>query len=466
VPTQRLRRLALSLIFMVCWSLTTHGKYSVTGDEPHYLMIAQSVWSDGDLDVGNNYQRDDGALFGASGLQPELHVRRAPDGRVLPVHDVGVSFALLPAYVAATTVAKIPSDSLLNRFRMNRGLFAYSLICLVVMAIVVCAAAVTMTALTQAGLSGATASLVVFFVWISAPVLSNSFLVFPEPFALLITSWAVREWTSPSTSWTARDSVCVAALGMLPWFHRKYTIYAIALVLVSLWHKRRTVAATSISARSGLVALFVTPILALVGWTFYYWRNLAGPLALERAPFSIAAFAHGAPGLLIDRENGLFWWAPVWMLLPAAWWLRPGLLRWLLPVAALFIPVAAHDQWWGGFSPAGRFLVPLIPIFCLVALSLVQCTTSRRTAIGLLVPQLLIAAYGWQHPRTFWPLGNGHNRVLAAVLGPLGSAERWLPSFRVPSETTWLSAAIVLVAIAALNVVVVGRCSGAKPSGD
>jgi len=44
-----------AIIFLFVWSLTTHGKYSASGDEPHYLMITQSLAADGDLDVANNY---------------------------------------------------------------------------------------------------------------------------------------------------------------------------------------------------------------------------------------------------------------------------------------------------------------------------------------------------------------------------------------------------------------------------
>jgi hypothetical protein len=34
----------------------------------------------------------------------------------------------------------------------------------------------------------------------------------------------------------------------------------------------------------------------------------------------------------------------------------------------------------------------------------------------LLIPQILISAYGWQRPRALWPLGDGHNRVVGALM--------------------------------------------------
>ena len=450
------RGAALAAIFLLSWGLTTHGKYSATGDEPHYLMVAQSLWADGDLDVGNNYQQRDGALFGAAGLQPELHARTGRTGQILPVHDVGVPFVLLPVYVAATKLATIPSEAVLTRFRMNRGLFAYSLISLVMIALVMCAGAITINALGHAGVTERRAAGIVLVAWLSPPILSNSFLVFPEPFALLVTAWAVREWTAPPGPWRFRDSAFVLALGVLPWMHRKYALYALVLLGIMLW--RRRVAGLSRKTQLRALTVFALPQLVLGFWTLHYWGNLTGPLALDGAPFSLSAFSHGAPGIWLDRENGLLWCAPVYALLPAAWWLRRSeLAPWLLAVAALLIPAAAHDQWWGGFSPAARFLVPLIPVFCLAGAALLERRSTRYAAFALLVPQFFISAYGWQHPRALWPQGDGENRILSGLLHSLARADQWLPSFRTAPDHAWGSAVVILLAVAALNVVVLRR---------
>src|SRR4029079_767482 len=123
-------------------------------------------------------------------------------------------------------------------------------------------------------------------------------------------------------------------------------------------------------------------------------------------------------------------------LLPAAWWIgRKRNWPWLIAVAALLVPAAAHDQWWGGFSPAGRFLLPLIPICCLAARPLVERRVLRYCALALLVPQLIMTAYAWQHPRLLWRQGDGENRILAILLPPLGRAYRAIPSLRTTPDT-------------------------------
>jgi len=455
-----LKAATLIAILLVTWSLTTHGKYSVTGDEPHYLMIAQSLRADRDLDLENNYAQHDGALFGAPGLAAETHAARARDGRLRPVHDIGVSVILLPAYVVATRLEFLPPGTWLDRFRMTRGLFAYSLISLVVIVMTVAAAGLTFAALERYGLPPASAALIVSVAWLSPPVLSNAFLVFPEQFALLVTAWAVLEWSTPDRVWDRRAQLFCLALGCLPWTHRKFAVYALALlatVVVKRWRSSTTQPSRRVVVTS--VLLFALPQIALAFWSLHYWGTLAGPLAVNGLPFGLERLIEGIPALFVDRENGLFWWAPVYMLVPLGWWLRRRALSiWLLPIVTLIVPAAAH-QWWAGFSPAARFIVPLVPICCLAGAGMLAAPVARRAATVLLIPQAFISAYGWQHPRLLWPRGDGINRVLAAVSDSLGGAGSWLPSFRTDVDPAWMPAALLLCGILLMNAVLAVWCS-------
>lgn len=430
--------LAPVVIFLVCWTLTTHGKYSASGDEPHYLMVCESLRADGDLDLRNNYLNDDGRRFGAAGLQMDQHGRETPSGRILPVHDIGLPIVLLPVYVAATTVSSLAPEPVLSRFRMTRGLFAYSLIAICIIGTVTAAAAITRRALMAQGASPALASAVVTVAWLSPPVLSNSFLIFPEAFALLATALAIRvAWAGPDESSRGRMIWLAIALGLLPWFHRKYLFYAAALFAATLWQQRDTTTPLKAQRPALLLALglFATPSIALAIWTWHYWGDPRGALMLEGAPFSLDAFRTGLLGLLLDRENGLFVWAPIYLLLPAAWVVAGRRYAvWLVPVIYLWFVSAGHLQWWGGFSPAGRFLVPLVPIFVAVGAAALRYRPFRYASLALLLPQVLISAIGWGHTRSLWPQGNGHNRVVSDLLRWIGADESWLPSLRTDAQ--------------------------------
>ena len=448
------RRVAIGLIVLVTWGLTTHGKYSVTGDEPHYLMIAESLRADGDFDLRNNYEGDAGAAFGAASLQPGPHARVTPRGRLLSVHDVGAPILLVPVYAVARSLSQLPSDTVLRRMRMNRGLFTYSIVSFAIICLSTFAAAITIRALEHAGAPTSIAAIVVAIAWLAPPVLSHAFLVFPEPFAMFVTACAVG-CAYRQRDWAWRDSAVLLALGLLPWLHRKFVLYVAALVIVIAWRRASNLRVLARSRQAILVALFALPILLLVWWTWHEWGNVAGGMAAERVPLSVAALMEGLPATIVDRENGVIWWAPVYVLLPAGFWLRRReLWPWLLPIVALVVPGAAH-QWWAGFSPAARFLVPLAPIFCLFGLELATRSRLRIAALAFLLPQWILTAYGWQHARLLWPQGDGENRVLAILLPPLSGAYRAIPSFRTAPDAAWMPALLLIGAIVAVNVAAV-----------
>ena len=242
------------VVALVCWALTTHGKYSDSGDEPHYLMVMQSLVTDGDLDLSNNYAEHQGRVFGADALAPGQHIESTLDGRMFPVHDIGLPVLLAPVYLLATHVSRLVSPSLLQGFRMTPGLFAYSIISLFMIAIASTAAAIARSALIETGIEAGLASGAVLVAWLSPPVLSNSFLVFPEVIALCVTAAALRVAVTRSAHVSRGALFAVAlSLGCLPWFHRKYVIYGAALFVVVLWRLRTRLPALSRIVRALLV---------------------------------------------------------------------------------------------------------------------------------------------------------------------------------------------------------------------
>jgi hypothetical protein len=382
----------------------------------------------------------------------------------MPVHDVGVPVVLLPIYAAAVTVSDWPSEGLLRRFRMSRGLFAYSIISLFLIALTALAAAITRSTLTDQGLPDRLASAIVLTLWLAPPVLSNAFVVFPEAFALLVTAYAVRIGTRPGSLSSSGFVLGALAMGMLPWLHRKYAPYALSLFVVVAWSQRAALRRLRPRQWCLAGAVLTVPSAALAVWTWYYWGSFSGPLAHGGAPFSWATLKAGWLGLLIDREHGLFAWAPTYLLLPLGWWLAWRCrLRWLLPVAAVFLPSAAHDQWWGGFSPAGRFLLPVVPVFALMVGGVVQHHGYRRAFVLLAVPQLLISAYVWQHPRSLWPLGDGTNRALSALLSWVQLPDRILPSIRAEHDYRGGLIAIGIVIVMNAGIWLAWRTRHSRP---
>jgi hypothetical protein len=445
------------VVFLFVWTLTTHGKYSSTGDEPHYLIIAESLLADGDLDLANNYEQRDGARFGAPDLVAGPHGVRTRDGRLGSAHDIGVPVALLPVYATATRLAMLMPENALKKVRQTRGLFAYSLVSLALAALTALGCAMLRAGLTRVASPGV-ASVVVLVCALSPPVLAHAFLVFPETLAFTVVCavvWLLCQRDDELA--TARVWLVVAAVGALPWLHRKYAPLVLGLLFVMARRHRPWLMRQSRARWTGLAAVGIVPQLGLHAWTLLTFGSLGGPQMADTIPFSVSYAPTGALGMLFDRERGLAGYAPIYLLAPACWALTWRDTRDLLvPVALLFLPLAAFVTWDAGFSPAARFLVPLMPIVTMAAaIALDRSRPLRWIAAPLLVLQAAIAALAWGQPRLLWPKALGTNQILEQIpiVGPAYAG--WLPSIATGEPLTrgWIVAAVVAVLTAATALV-------------
>src|SRR3970282_2133599 len=70
------------------------------GDEPHYLIIAQSLLGDGDLRIENNHQRRDYASYLDGEIRPH-YLRRGVDREIYSIHAPGLAALVAPAFAVA-----------------------------------------------------------------------------------------------------------------------------------------------------------------------------------------------------------------------------------------------------------------------------------------------------------------------------------------------------------------------------
>ena len=64
------------------------------GDEPHYLIISQSLLADGDLQIENNHRRGEYRQFFGGNLRPDF-LRRGQNGQIYSVHAPGLPVMML-----------------------------------------------------------------------------------------------------------------------------------------------------------------------------------------------------------------------------------------------------------------------------------------------------------------------------------------------------------------------------------
>ncbi len=86
---------AAGLLVYLAMGLWTTTVYPPTGDEPHYLMISQSLWSDHDLDLRNQMAQHSYRQFYPV-RQLDFHHTPTPNGQLISKHFPLLSFLAAP----------------------------------------------------------------------------------------------------------------------------------------------------------------------------------------------------------------------------------------------------------------------------------------------------------------------------------------------------------------------------------
>jgi hypothetical protein len=426
-----------------------------TGDEPHYLVIAQSLLKDHDLKIENNHRRGDYHDYYAGDLRPD-YLQRGINGEIYSVHAPGLPVVVAPVF----------------------ALFGYPGV-LVFLALVSAWATALAWMATWRVTSDAASS---WFGWataaLTAPFFFQSFVVYPDaPGAALLMIGVLALVGEPTLS-TRRALVTGAALAILPWLHTRYVVAAV--VLGMLIAARAAVSRPNTGALRRILSLFSVPLVSAVCWFCFFYAIYGSPD--PRAPYGgsaqsdLANLPRGIIGLLFDQQFGVLPSAPV--LLCALAGLVVLLRRTprmavelILLIAPYGFLVGAFQMWWGGNSSPGRFITPIMLPLAIPAgvwfhtrrgyagkfLGLGALTISLLTTITLATVDRGILLYNFR---------DGSSRLLT-WLSPLVNITAGMPSVFQTDPSTALLHGLVWIAAIALTAaagVFVERRGGAPVS--
>lgn len=471
-------------VVLVVWSLDTHGSPAGTGDEPHYQMVAHSIVFDGDLDLANDYA-DRHNLVGYGTLEPGLHALVGPDGRLRPVHDIGLPIVAAPVFALAYRAAEflgaaIPSSAL-ARARLNPSLILRHLLSLA-MILVTALLAIRLYGLLaeDAGRSRLALGWTLLFV-LSPPILSHAFLFYTEiPAALIVLAACsrlsrVRAAREPSAMmWTA-FGVGVGA-GFLPILHVRYVGLTLGLAALCVLHTHRETRRLRTWCALALPLACGAAVRIWLNW--HFWGTFFTTPHAHVDPFggirqTLAIVATRLLAWLFDQEHGLLPYAPIYLLalpgLLVLWRTERREFRDLMILVGCYVvpmslPTINPHGWNGGWSPAARFLVPIAPLLACAAYAFAKSIGGWPLALkGLVALQVALNVVYWSHPRLLWNGGTGRSALLRR-LSPYGTdVGRWFPSWENPTTySVILSIAAVVVWVAAS--VVVARHYARRPS--
>lgn len=392
----------LSLILAGLWMARLVNQMGLpTGDEPYYLLIAHSLWYDGDLDLANNFAAEDYRAYYPRLLYPYHESQGTRPPGLYSKHTPGTSLLILPGYLlagwpgAALTMA-------LTGVLLSTQLYLLA---------------------REAGGRRDVA----FGVWamlsLSNPVASYAPLIFPETPAALLTLYAFRWLRRWDEAGAGRRFLVGLGLAFLPWLHPRFLLLAGSLGLLWLWQSRRE------QCHWWLVLL---PILVSGSLFVAYHLHLYGALRLNYADHGGSTDLEGIVvalfGLFLDQQWGLLIHAPVYLVAGVALirlWLSPpdraDANRLWLVILPYFGLIVSYRYWWGEWCPPGRYLLAILPLLALpLARSLaVACDppVAWRYTLGLALPGWLIMAAFVLHPALMYNHPTGASQLLLWLTG-------------------------------------------------
>lgn len=415
-------------------------------EEAHHLLTAESLVSDGDVDLSDD-------LPGAgrlAGLPADLEIHgQLMDGRIHDPHGAGFPLVVAPALAVG-------------------GVIGVELFLAAVMALSFVVAA----ALARVVVPEPWATRGVLVIALSPPVVAHASAVEPDGLAGLLLAVAIlctaRAREDARIPWVAGAALALAAL---PWLGPEYLLPgAVVAGLLANWTLRQ-------HRRLAALIAFEIVSTSLIAYTTVNQGLYGGltPLAADvehrilPGTWSPDGFLDRAPRLVslwLDRDFGLIRWAPVLGLAVFGVWLlwrsrRDALAR-LLPErreaesvaglalavgACLLLVASAFGSGSMGDAFPGRHLVAAMP-----AAAVLVAWASRHLPRGFLVLGVLTTlTTAWLLVSLRAGTANAWGPPTSSV--PWGPLERLLPSYE--PLTVWAEALTLILAAALLVVVAV-----------
>ena len=413
--------LTLLLVLAAAWSAAPQ---SPGGDEPHYLVITQSLLKDGDIRVENNYQQGDYKAYYGGHLDPH-YIVAGKNGHIYSIHAPGLATVVLPGFFLAG----------------YRGAEAT----------VMLLAALSAALLWRIGWRVTGDAWAAWFAWAaiatSTTFLIQGFTIYPDGPAMVAVALGTLLLLRVGDAKSAPGLIALMAtsvpLAALPWLHTRFSIIALGFG-AAIAGRLLTDPARPVSARLVRTAAFACiPAVVAASWfaffkTVYGTFNPAAPYG-GSAGNELAYVPAGTLALLFDGQFGLFTYAPALIAAAAGWWavgggvVRRTALETLGVLVLYLAATTTYWMWWaGGPAPPARFISAMLPVFAIpLAVAWSRGDRRRRTALTALVGigwGFALTAIGGAHGALAWNNRDAQSRLLG-WLGPVVNLRRAWPAF-------------------------------------
>ena len=398
---------------VTCWTATV---CDLSGDEPHYLLMAYSLIHDGDLDLSNNYANKDYEHFYHRGdLQPQA-LEHVIDGRRYSHHPLGPVLLVLPGFALFGRLGAALTMALLAALALY----------------------LTMRVLEETDAEGWPLHAVGMVGLVSSPLFLFAGLIYPEIPTACLMALSLLLFLRKRWGWMG------FCLGLMLWMHNRNVLLVVPFLLFTIYELIKSQNLTqSPSAKlrgtrkdakydilfkniGQLLTGFALPVLVLCLY-FYSLYGVWTPLGAHNEAFTslfrLSHFWDGFLGLVMDQECGLWFHFPIFGMAVtggAVLWLSKNPLRGVVVITFLFYYFFMSFYENLGLTPATRYMVGVTPLLLLATYPAVErikkwegwaWLTVLSFAVGVFINWIL-AAVPWMRYNKL----NGENWILK-ILG-------------------------------------------------
>lgn len=435
-------------LFFMCYFFIAlvfvYNDMYLEGDEPEYVIVAQSILKDGDLYIKNNYDLKEYTYFYR---HPLAFGRTTWEG--YPVEGLLPSLYILPVYAAARYLEISPFPLLRIAVTPIAALFI----------------ALLFLFLLNLDFTKKTALLITSCVGFSGPVLFFAPLLFSEVWGALLVTISLLAILSRIKEKKAAFFGAIS-IPLLLWVGAKYCALAIPLALWYLGLHINSVRKRFNTKQRFIVVVSIGLLLVLTLSYFVFikhYYNSYSPLAtrggelldfttgekssfsdslqwllgdrLEKLPYSIQV----GVGYFFDQRVGILFYSPFYLLLFTGLLLlrkKDGIIYLgIMMLGGIYWFMLFWLSYWEGYGPPTRYLVPVTPLFAsLIALAYERRAGSRlvlRMSMlwsGVIILMALVKPYLLYH-HTLWRFSEEKNNFLEYLSGDILRFSDYFPSF-------------------------------------
>jgi hypothetical protein len=320
------------------------------GDQVHFLVMTQSLIEDGDLNVKNQYEQESYWEYfrqtDRTSIEPHLSKNKFNDQSPAwySIHNPGLPILLVPGFLLAGA---------------NGAAFTMVVIDFIVLFLL-------WLWVYQLTKSRGGAFLAMFVLFCSPFFLGQVGYIFTDMPSLAIILGCLILLIKKKQSW--HYLLLSVLFGVGVWIHIKLALILITIGVIALmqlyYDKDKSVKTIKFIA----LILPVVLIFVLFEWKMWQWYQEILPFK----PFAANQMFSTNPvstlsAWLFDRAQGLLILNPVFWLLPIGlpiWYQsrQKSLFYLAISILPTFMMILTFDDWCGGYSPSGRYIITFAPL--------------------------------------------------------------------------------------------------------